>query len=276
MNRRIEQLILNIYNSVFKQVFDKDAVDALSNANRTTVIQNVAKVEASDKYDEFAKKFATKLAKYGLNQQRGIWRKFYTAAKQAHYVALPPTYTAYERALLYHITSNNYEMIKSIPRRVMELMNRKYVNTLIEEVALGKHPRGYFRKMLEQHGHKNAGVIARTETAKLQTAILEQRALSLGSVAYIWLSSNDKRTRPSHKAMNGVVVFWRNDMRKPLLDNMRGNAGEFPNCRCSPQPIVDTDDLKDATYRVYDYRIDKIVKMNRKTLIEYLQRGSLD
>ena len=122
-------------------------------------------------------------------------------------------------------------------------------------------------------GNTHSKVIARTESAKLQTVILENRALDLGSIAYIWLASNDKRTRPSHKAMNGVIVFW--NFNKPLLDNMRGHAGEFPNCRCSPQPIFDEEDLQKPFYKVYDYRNNNIISMNKKDLIEALKRGQL-
>ena len=64
-------------------------------------------------------------------------------------------------------------------------------------------------------------------------------------------------------------------MEKPLLDNMRGNAGEFPNCRCSPEPIFDENDLTKSNYKVYDYRNHKIINMSKKELIQALQKGSL-
>ena len=171
---------------------------------------------------------------------------------------------------------NNFDMIKSIPREALKVMEHDYTSTLIEEVAKGKLTRGSFRRELEIHGAKNARLIARTESAKLQTVILETRSTELGSVAYIWKASNDARTRQSHKDMDGVVVFWRPAPQKPLRDKMRGNAGEFPNCRCSPQPIVDFDDLTKSNYKVYDYRSDTIISMTRAKLVECLMKGSLD
>ena len=75
--------------------------------------------------------------------------------------------------------------------------------------------------------------------------------------------------------MNGVIVFWRSADQKPLLDNMRGDAGEFPNCRCSPEPILDVDDLTKTTYKVYNYLTDKVMTMNKKELIDHLERGNL-
>ena len=148
-----------------------------------------------------------------------------------------------------------------------------YMTTLIEQTIKGTKPRGAFKKELQKHGATNAEVIARTEAAKLQTVVLESRATDIGSVAYIWLASKDKRTRKSHREMDGVVVFWK--FEKPLLDEMRGHAGQFPNCRCSPEPIFDEDDLTKSNYRVYNYKTDNVINMTKKELLEALKRGQL-
>jgi uncharacterized protein with gpF-like domain len=39
--------------------------------------------------------------------------------------------------------------------------------------------------------------------------------------------------------MEGVFVEWD---KPPILDNMRGHAGEFPNCRCYPEPVIPRND----------------------------------
>ncbi len=274
MNKAIERQIKQIYSEVYKKVFNNQNLAGLANGQKSGVYNTVASFNSSKKYDEFATKFATALAKKGLASQKGIWRKYFEAARAAHHIALPKTFSDYEAQIMSKAIKQNFTMIKTIPDKMIEVMNHKYTSALIEEVAKGTLPRGSFRKLLASHGSKNAGVIARTETAKLQTAILESRATDLGSVAYIWLSSNDKRTRPSHKAMNGVVVFWNH--KKPTLDNMTGHAGEFPNCRCSPNPIMDEDDLTKSNYKVYDYRNDTIITLSKKQLIEALEKGHLD
>ena len=274
MNKAIERQIKQIYSEVYKKVFNNQNLAGLANGQKSGVYNTVASFNSSKKYDEFATKFATALAKKGLANQKGIWRKYFEAARAAHHIALPKTFSDYEAQIMSKAIKQNFTMIKTIPDKMLEIMNHKYTSALIEEVAKGTLPRGSFRRLLASHGSKNAGVIARTETAKLQTAILEARATDLGSVAYIWLSSNDKRTRPSHKAMNGVVVFWNH--KKPTLDNMTGHAGEFPNCRCSPNPIMDEDDLTKSNYKVYDYRNDTIITLSKKQLIEALEKGHLD
>lgn len=276
MSKAIENQINKIYKEVFKKVFTNERTNNLLNNDRVGIEFAIIKLKNSNKYNEFCKKFAQALAKKGLNNQKGIWRKYFEAAKASHHIALPKTFKEFENKILMKATSQNFEMIKTIPDKVMEIMNHKYTTTLIEEVAKGKLPRGSFKKELQKHGNKNAGVIARTETAKLQSTILENRALNLGSIAYEWISSNDRRTRPSHREMNGVIVFWRqSNLEQPLLDNMYGNAGCFPNCRCSPNPLFDEEDLKNSNYRVYNYNTHQIVRMSKNELLEALKEGQL-
>lgn len=275
MNTKIEREINKLYSQVYKKVFNKEATNSLMNGSSVTVSQRLQLLASSVEYNEFAKKFSIELAKQGLSNEKGLWRKYFEAAKQRHYIALPTTFKEYEMQTLSKAVKTNFEMITSIPSRMMEILEHKYTSTLIEEVAKGNLPRGSFRKLLQSHGAKQAKVIARTETAKLQTAITENRAKNLGSVAYIWRSSNDQRTRPSHKAMNDVVVFWRDQSQKPLLDNMRGNAGEFPNCRCTIRPILNEDDLTKTTYKVYNYNTDTIDTMYKNELLNAIEDGEI-
>ncbi len=276
MSKSVERMINRIYDLVFKKIYSKQRTSALSNGNHQPVVEAVSMLESSKQYNQFAAKFAVELAKKGLSQRRGIWRKYYEAAKKLHYVGLPSTFSAYEQQQMTLAITHNFTMIKSIPQHVLSISQHQYTSTLIEEVAKGAIPRGSFYRELASHGAKNARLIARTETAKLQTAIDENRATSLGSVAYFWLASNDKRTRPSHKAMNGVIVFWRPETQKPLLDKMRGNAGEFPNCRCATLPILDESDIEKTNYKVYDYRSDTIITMNKQDIIQALLNKGLD
>ena len=276
MDKSIERKIAKIYGFVYSKIFNKERLAKLSKGIRTDILRAEAMLESSESYNNFAIEFSKELAKLGLRRQRGIWRKFYAAAKKRHYVALPSTWQEFEMKQLSAAVQHNFAMIKTIPKRMLEILEHRYTSILIEEVAKGRRTRGAFERELKSHGHKQAKLIARTETAKLQTAIIQNRAEKLGSVAYRWRSSNDKRTRPSHREMNDVIVFWRPNMDKPLLDNMYGNAGEFPNCRCTPQPIFDEFDLQDSWYKVYDYRQHKIITLGKKELLKAINYGSLD
>ena len=275
MNKRTERIINKIYNEVFKKIFNRKRITQASKGQSQNVVSAILQLQNSEQYNKFAEKFAKKLASAGLSNQRGLWKKYYQAAKTRHYVALPDTYSRYELQLLEQAVKHNFKMIKSIPEHVLKTYEQKAIQSVINQIALGKAGRKTFESVLKKHGAKNAKLIARTESAKLQTTIDEYRSTSLGSVCYEWRSSKDKRTRPSHREMNGVIVFWRPDNQKPLLDKMRGNAGEFPNCRCTPLPILDENDITESKYKVYDYRTDTIINISAKELIKDIQKGGL-
>lgn len=275
MSKATEKQIQKIYETVFKKIYTKSAITKLSHGSRIEIIRAASMLESSKAYNEFATKFAKELSKKGLLKEKGIWRKYYKAAKALHYIGLPKTWSEFEKIQMEKAILHNFDLIKSIPRATLSILEKKYATTLIEQVAQGKISRGSFEKELRSHGHKNAKLIARTEAAKLQTSITENRSKDLGSVAYIWRSSSDKRTRKSHREMNGVVVFWKDDMHKPLLDNMRGNAGEFPNCRCTTLPIFNELDLDKPKYRVYDYRTDAIILMKKDDILTAITNGTL-
>lgn len=275
MDKRIERTINNIYKSVFKEVFTEEHLEKAEKGDKSVISKALTRYKTSEKYKEFCKKFAEALAKKGLNQEKGLWRKYFDAAKSKHLYGLPSNYVEFEKKMFAKLVRKNFKMIKTIPDSIMKVWKQKDITTLLKQVLEGKVGRGTFEKQLRLHGAKNAKMIARTETAKLQTAVNEVRSKELGSVAYIWRSSNDPRTRPSHRKMNDVLVFWRPDDEKPLLDKMRGNAGEFPNCRCHVLPVFDESDLHSNMIKVYDYRTNKIIKMSKKNVSEALKEGQL-
>lgn len=80
-----------------------------------------------------------------------------------------------------------------------------------------------------------ARTIARTETSRVATEFTKARADYIGSEGYIWRTAHDTDVRPSHKKMEGKFVKWDSP---PTLDGMTGHAGQFPNCRCYPEPVL--------------------------------------
>lgn len=276
LSKAVEKQIEAIYREVFKKVYSKTTFKTLITGSRSDVKKIVLGLTESESYDKFAKKFAKTLAKKGLAHKRGIWRKYFKAAQQKRHGVFAKTYSEFQHQQLTKAVYHNFTMIKTIPQHILEVSKQKYMQALKQQVLSGEIGRKSFEKELRKKGATNAKVIARTEAAKLQTAIMENRAKDLGSVAYIWLSSNDVRTRRSHRNMNSVVVFWRNtDSEKPRLDKMQGNAGEFPNCRCSTEPILDEKDITKSMYRVYDYRTHKIIQLTKHQLIDSLKQGEL-
>lgn len=81
-----------------------------------------------------------------------------------------------------------------------------------------------------------ARTIARTSVSSVNTALTRARCERIGSDRYRWRTARDSDVRRSHQEMEGKIVHWSDP---PTLDNMTGHAGEFPNCRCYPEPIFD-------------------------------------
>lgn len=128
---------------------------------------------------------------------------------------------------------NNTKLIVTIPQNAAKKAGELAHESLImglrsEETAKRLHALGAMTE-------RRARVIAHTETSKAYTALTQTRAQSVGSEGYIWRTGRDGAVRPSHRAMEGKFVKW---TEPPTLDKMTGHAGEFPNCRCHPEPVI--------------------------------------
>ena len=108
-------------------------------------------------------------------------------------------------------------------------------------------------------------LIARTETAKAETAFSQARAENLGIRWYEWVTAKDQRVRVSHQKMNEVLVAWSNQPSPEQLVHEKSTLGHYapggcPNCRCVAIPLVRLDEVS-WPHRVYVR--DQIVWMNR-------------
>lgn len=88
-----------------------------------------------------------------------------------------------------------------------------------------------------------ANLIARTEVGRTASGLTEARALHVGSEGYIWRTSGDSDVRKEHKKLNGKFFRWDTP---PVAgpNNMRYHAGQGPNCRCYPEPVIPEEEDK--------------------------------
>lgn len=82
-----------------------------------------------------------------------------------------------------------------------------------------------------------ATLIARTETAKCQSAIVQARAQHIGAEQYIWRTVRDAAVRREHRALEGTIQSW-DDPPVAEAGGERHHPGNFPNCRCFAEPIL--------------------------------------
>ena len=91
-------------------------------------------------------------------------------------------------------------------------------------------------------------LLARTGVSSSSTLLTEARCEELDLPWFRWYTSKDRRVRPSHQNMDGVLVAW-NDLPSPeALIGLKPSLGHYapgncPNCRCGPLPILTLEDV---------------------------------
>jgi SPP1 gp7 family putative phage head morphogenesis protein len=133
------------------------------------------------------------------------------------------------------IVNEQVDLIGSIPRQEGERVQR----LTMQGVSGGKRYSEVVPEILRTNDvtRNRAILIARTETAKAQSSIVQARALSVGADQYTWRSVGDADVRRIHKILNGHVFNWTDP---PVAEEggQRHHPGAFPNCRCWAEPII--------------------------------------
>lgn len=172
------------------------------------------------------------------------------------------------------IIKENAEYIKTLPSDVAEQVS-EYCKT---EALKGRRPEDIekdIQRMFPSKSKARAKLIARTECAKAQTALVQSDAEEVGADWYIWRAVTDQRTRSSHSRMNGIICRW-DDPPNPeaLFPEKNKPYGSYHpgctfNCRCHPEPIVTKYQLTENTYKVCIN--GRIVSMNKGELMNLMK-----
>jgi SPP1 gp7 family putative phage head morphogenesis protein len=126
------------------------------------------------------------------------------------------------------------QLITSLPTKAAER---------VHEIAIGNLYAGERYGSLVEHlmetgrvTRNRATMIARTETARVSSALTAARAEHVGSTHFVWRTVRDRRVRPSHRKLEGTVHRW--DTPPEVDPGFRYLPGQFINCRCYPEPII--------------------------------------
>jgi SPP1 gp7 family putative phage head morphogenesis protein len=122
--------------------------------------------------------------------------------------------------------------VKSIPQDAAQRIYKIVGQALSDPV----HHTEYIAQIMEAGAvsRSRANTLARTMVSSTAAALIQARALHAGSTAYYWETQRDGAVRPSHRRMQGRLVYW-ND--PPTLDGWTGHPGTAANCRCWARPI---------------------------------------
>jgi SPP1 gp7 family putative phage head morphogenesis protein len=145
------------------------------------------------------------------------------------------------------LLTRNAELIRSLPA---ELANwaTSYVARQQQRGRRAKAIEQELSAKLPQLAASRVRLIARTEVSKAETAITRVRSERIGAHWYQWVTSKDKRVRPSHRNLDGVVVAWSDPPAPEQLIGEQSSlghyhAGEAPNCRCICLPVISLDEI---------------------------------
>ncbi len=129
-------------------------------------------------------------------------------------------------------TLHNAELITSIPTQYLERVR----TTVFEAARTGLRHEEVAKKLQDIEGvtRNRAKLIARDQTAKMQSSFNRIRQQSLGITKYTWQTAGDERVRPEHAANNGKVFSWSDPPDT-------GNPGDEIQCRCTGIPYFDLD-----------------------------------
>lgn len=142
---------------------------------------------------------------------------------------------------------NNVALIKSIKDEYKDSVSK----LIRDNVFNGERPTNIVTQIKEIGGvtKSRAKLIARDQTAKINSDLVEIRAKAIGSDTYTWLSTNDERSRPSHDAMDGKLCKWSDATvysdddgktwkKRSAIGGVELHAGRDFNCRCASAPVV--------------------------------------
>ncbi len=144
--------------------------------------------------------------------------------------------TAPTGATMQALMGEQVTLIKSIPLDAAKRVHKLTIEGIEDSTRASE-----ISKAIQAAGDvakSRADLIARTEVARTASTLTEARALHVGSPGYFWRTSGDGDVRESHREMEGKFVAWDDP---PTLDGMKGHAGQFPNCRCYPEPVIPED-----------------------------------
>lgn len=161
-------------------------------------------------------------------------------------------------------TEANFDLITSIPPKYFEKLSKHLENNFVSGIrhedfigelyptlrnTLDKQheeaPPDYFEKQqltaeeifdrVDEIAENRAKLIARDQTAKMNSSFNRVRQTDVGIEQYEWQTAGDERVRDSHAEKDGQIFSW----DSPPEDT--GHPGEDIQCRCVAIPFFDLD-----------------------------------
>lgn len=130
------------------------------------------------------------------------------------------------------IISENAKYISNMPNKLADEVSH-FVQREAEKGRRSESIAEEVSKMLPGITRSRVRLIARTQVAMAQAALVEARSLYYGRYFYVWRTAGDERVRTSHNVMNGVICDFRDP---PSPEQLANNAKKFRQLKSGPTP----------------------------------------
>ena len=275
---RVESLYLTLISNLLKPV-KKEVMKAAASGDVDKVAKLLIKASKSRLFNRKSKEIAKKIVNLEWNMQEKDWR---TAARKASknpefYQLLQLNLKGDIKTRYDEIIEQNAKIIKTLP----EDISRGVVKHISRRQFEGQRPEKLapeIKSFFIEHTRAKEKLIARTESSKCKEALMQARSESVGVRWAQWVSTDDRRTRPAHAFMDGVIFDYKHP---PAAEELAKKAGKYKgktyghygpgnifNCRCYSAPVIS---LKYLRYpiQVYDWKKNALVKMSKEEFIEF-------
>lgn len=244
--RKAERRYRNMLDRLLREVERK--IEGLTNPD--DIIRTLKLIAISPQFARLCEETALNIATMTAVGQKASWRAAAAASSKGRviYKALraETTNTLLGQAIQ-EIVLENSKLIKTVPRNMAE----RFSKLAQQRWSEGVRPSSITKEMLTEAKHLReyeARRIARTESAKASTALVQSRAEAMGLDFYIWRTARDgDRVRESHQIMGGVICRWSDPPNPERLAGVRSynsyHAGGIFNCRCIALPVIALEDI---------------------------------
>jgi SPP1 gp7 family putative phage head morphogenesis protein len=206
---------------------------------------------------EFAERIARNMATAVLRSNALGWRRAAASSTKSHliYKLLRDELNGPVGREAARIVHENAALIRTLPLDIAAKTN-SYVASQQRRGMRSETIAKELKERLPQMKAASVRLIARTETAKAETAVTQARAQSIGLSWYEWQTSDDQRVRESHEKMDGVLCRFSDPPAPEALIGEKSSLGHYapgccPNCRCLALPLVSLDEVS-WPHRVYE------------------------
>lgn len=253
----------NEINSVFNDITQSlnDVINSLP-----TVPDKVAsldKLSVSEEWENFADKTAKRIISIQSKDDAKTWMQAATRATKGRQIYQMLSSELKSESSFQPLVLRSAELIRTLPNNISRKVVKK-VGILTLKGVGEKDIAREIQKMFPNYTKASAMLIARTETARTQTAITTIRSNRLGLRWYIWRTVGGPLVRSSHRHMDGVLIPYGQDPEPEKLIGMKSQGSYKPggiyNCRCYMEPVTNINDIAFPAKVFWNGRIQRMTK----------------